>query len=304
MGEQLKISVRVAASMAVLVSLAGCAGGDAVPASKSTASATASASATPSDLPDALARIPEKPFGLDPSQIAADPASHGIEWNLRSEQASDAADAIDAYLQWKWVENERNVFLGGPDSDKIQSSLEDAKHFAASNILESDLLARGQTALDFAKSVEREGTEAPFPEGVDSLWYPFHLGMVAAKSSADPAAAGQRQDRLEAWPQLDGRPALWITVGDESSATPYRQGDKVDLVPRIEKVDDVFPFANPAENVKVIGIYSTIDYEIPLVDGRTALRSYSHYAVMLLDNGNWKVFQSTFDAGGPVTEKQ
>lgn len=284
-----------AAVFASAIVLAGCANTDTTPVEGSSEQATTSTPAPSASEPtqtiDPLKRLPEQPFGLDPSKMAAAPETYGIQWDSNGDRAGEA-EAVRVMLQAQWLANERNVLQGGADSGKIQASIEDARYFLTAEALPG-ALDRGQQALDFTERIKVEGKDAKSPDG-SPVWYPFHHGVVASP-------VDESEEQLEkGWPAPEYvRGHIWLPIEGENDRIPYRHGDKVDLTPRIYKV---FRLADGRPGVVV---QAHIDYEIPLLDERTAQQTYDISYWMVPEDGRWKVNAWKFeDSPTPITIKQ
>ena len=277
-------------AVTLAVTLAGCAGNADATAEKpaGTASASPSAEATvePTADPakDPLNILPNKPFGIDPDAIVADPGAFGVQWQLTSDQDGvPVAEALRAFLQAQWVANERQVLTGGPDKDKILGSLRDAEHFVVPEWLGQER-DRAQKGVAFAELVEAEGEDADIP-GEEALVYPLHLGSIGSPSTlSEEEAKAWHEKRAAQWPDIDEHDAAWITVDGETEPVPFLVTNRAELTPRIFHVYD--STQNFSGNVVLLAY---LDYELPLEDGRTALVRYTAQYEMADVDGQWKI---------------
>lgn len=277
-------------AVTLAVTLAGCASNaDATaekPAGTASASSAAEATGEPTADPakDPLNNLPDKPFGIDPDAIVADPAAFGIQWQLTSDQDGvPVAEALRAFLQAQWVANERQVLFGGPDKDKLLGSLRDAEHFVVPEWLGQER-ERAEKGVAFAELVEKEGHDADFP-GDEEMAYPMHLGTVGSASTlSEEEAKAWHEKRAAQWPDIGAHDAAWITVSGETDPVPVLLTSRAELTPRIFHVYD--STQNFSGNVVLLAY---LDYELPLEDGRTAILRYTAQYEMADVDGQWKI---------------
>lgn len=276
----MKKSIYAATAVALAVVLSGC-GSQADTTVEKKAGLDASVEASAAPVVDPLDRLPEHPFGLDAEAIVADPERFGIQLHLDESQGGlSMAGALTAFLQIHWLANERQIYLGGPDTEKIQGTLRDAEHFVAAEHL-TPLREKAERALAYTALHEQEGDEAtPLTE---EIYYPFHLGSVAAPDSEVPAEVTEL--RKERWPDpSEAEEYVWLQVDGEDTYSFFPLSSEIPLTPRIYDVTGKQE-GHPAD----VHIFAYLDYEMPLSDGRTAVASYSSWYGMRNVNGEWKL---------------
>lgn len=270
---------------ALALSLAGCAGGSETAADAAEATTVASQTPSATASVDPLDRLPEQPFGHDVNAIAADPDAAGILWQLTEDQAEvNVPEALQTVLQILWLGNERQVLTGGPDVEKVQGSMKDLEHFVAPHLLEA-ARAAALPGLEFAQKVEAEGPDVDLP-GNQQLWYPLHLGIVAAPS--DPA---DEEKRASQWPEVkEGDPVGWVSIDGEEEPVPFRTDQEIKMTPLVYHVYDATDSSTSDVHILV-----SLNYDYPLMDGRTAVVAYPAYYQMSYSDSSWKVAGLQYD---------
>ena len=276
----MKKSIYAAAALAFAVVLSGC-GSSADAAVEQPAGTTAASETAAAPAMDPLDSLPGDPFGLDAGQIAAAPERFGIQWQFGDGQAgTPVAGALTAFLQIQWLANERQVYVAGSDLEKIQGSLRDAEHFVAPEHLEPER-KKVQDALAYTALREKEGDDAP-PLS-EAIYYPLHLGSVATPDSEVPTEVDEL--RHEKWPDpSEADDYNWLQIDGEEAYSFFRMSSEIPLTPRIHHV-----YGQQEGHSSEVNILAYLDYEIPLVDGRTAVVSYSTWYGMKTVNGEWKL---------------
>lgn len=279
----------VVTALSLAVILSGC-GADAAaqnPGATSTAPQTGSASSELSAAPgvDPLDRLPEQPFGLDAEKMIADPAAFGITLNLgTSPDDVPVAGALRTVLQQQWLAEERQIYFGGTDQEKIQGSLRDAERFVAEEALDAERV-KAEKGIAFSKKIAAAGEEADLDSDED-LPYPLHLGRIASIASETSNTAKEAQKSPQ-WEELadDKDSYAWIAAeGEEAAPTPHRISDGHRIVPRIYAV------TGPQEGTPSdVHVFAYMDYEFPLLDGRTVVITYSAYYGLVYVEGEWKI---------------
>ncbi|WP_146363064.1 hypothetical protein [Arthrobacter yangruifuii] len=176
----MKKSAYAAIALVFAVVTSGCGSdADASVTEPSGTSTLVEASASP--VIDPLDRLPAQPFGVDAAKIVADPAQFGIQWQMGEDQSAEAvAEALTVFLQVQWLANERQIYIAGPDRNKIQGSLKDAEHFVAPEHLEP-LRKAAADGLAYTALHEKEGDDTAPPS--EQIYYPFHQGEVGGGPS-------------------------------------------------------------------------------------------------------------------------
>lgn len=276
----MKKPLYVLTAAALALSLAGCAAGtDTADAAGTSPTPTQEASAVPAAV-DPLERLPEQPFGIDANAIADNPPAAGVTWQTGPDQSEvPTPGAIQTFLQIIWAGNERQALSSGPDVAKIQGSMKDLEHFVAAAALE-EARAGAKPGLEFAQKVEAEGKDAEF-EGDHSLWYPLHLGIVAAPSSDEPEL---NEKRAAQWPDIkEGDLVGWASIDGEEDEVPFKTGGLTELVPQITNVYDA-----AEDSTSDVQIMANLAYDVALMDGRTLQITYPTWYRMTYQDGVWK----------------
>ena len=274
-------------AIALAVTLAGCSSNADAAAEKpagTTVSAEPSAEVTADPAKDPLNNLPDKPFGIDPDALVADPAAFGIQWQLTSDQDGvPVAEALRAFLQAQWLANERQVVTGGANKEKILGSLRDAERFVVPDWLGQER-ERAEKGLAFAELVEAEGDDADYPTD-EAMDYPLHLGTVAVPNTlSGEELKAMSEKRAAQWPDVDEHEAVWVTVDGETEQVPFLVANRAELTPRIFHVYD--SSQDFSGNVVLL---AHLDYELPLEDGRTALLRYTAQYEMADVDGEWRI---------------
>lgn len=288
-------------ALALAVMLSGCGATTDATADKPAAS---TASATPSATPvvDALDRLPDQPFGLDADKMMADPAAFGITAYLESiPENIPMAGAVRTVLQQQWLAEERQIYFGGTDREKIEGSLRDAEHFVVEEYVDEER-AKAEKGIAFSEKVAAAGEDADIGSDED-IPYPLHMGRVVSVAT-EASNTAEETRKSPKWEELanDGQDYGWITLEGEEAPTPHRISDGHRIVPKIYSV------TGPQEgSPRDAHVFAYMDYEFPLLDGRTAVITYSSYYGLVHVDDEWKIDSWThqFNEAKPtVTIKQ